>query len=337
MDRSPGTGTGATWNLGGGWADFWTNGATPVNANTIYVLGSGVPNPSAYTYDYTISSAKTITSAVTNFITVANDPNTPGYKSDPDTTGGMPTVRMNFSSGSGSAAIIDVNNAFGYKGIWFVGSTNCAAGDNLLQNTEFLFGCVLDQFGIDINLVLMNKSIDFLWLAGNEFFSSVAASGGVNHAINFGSGSHFSSIIGNNIHDCVGDGLSLGGASTFSINSNTIAKNGGSGINAGSIARLSTVINNTIDGNANHGIVFGTATTGANTQVLNNIISNHSTAGAYGIKGASGTPQNGSCFIDYNVYYNNTSDLNNLNYGPHDTHGGSNPYVGQSTENYTLA
>ena len=42
-------------------------------------------------------------------------------------------------------------------------------------------------------------------------------------------------------------------------------------------------------------------------------------------------------FIDYNVFYNNTTDVNAISYGAHDTHGGSNPYVGQSAENYTLA
>jgi hypothetical protein len=41
-------------------------------------------------------------------------------------------------------------------------------------------------------------------------------------------------------------------------------------------------------------------------------------------------------FFDYNTYYNNTADITGLAYGPHDTHGGANPYVAESSENYTL-
>jgi hypothetical protein len=49
--------------------------------------------------------------------------------------------------------------------------------------------------------------------------------------------------------------------------------------------------------------------------------------------------------IDYNTYWNNTTDLSGLSYGPHDTSSSGNapnylassPYVASSTENYTLA
>ena len=58
LDRSPGTGTLATWHLGGGWADFTNLVSTGplVAGNTVYALGSGTPNPASYTYDYTVAS-----------------------------------------------------------------------------------------------------------------------------------------------------------------------------------------------------------------------------------------------------------------------------------------
>jgi hypothetical protein len=40
--------------------------------------------------------------------------------------------------------------------------------------------------------------------------------------------------------------------------------------------------------------------------------------------------------VDYNTYYNNTSNYNAINAGPHDTALGVTPYVAQATENYTL-
>src|SRR5271170_4168055 len=86
LDRSPGTGTVAHWALGGGWADFWTNGASTgpaVGGNFIYILGSGIPNPTSYVIDYTAPSFIP-QSAGTGIVTFANDPSTPGYKAAPD-------------------------------------------------------------------------------------------------------------------------------------------------------------------------------------------------------------------------------------------------------------
>ena len=72
----------------------------------------------------------------------------------------------------------------------------------------------------------------------------------------------------------------------------------------------------------------------------NCIISNHTGGSKFGLNvdaGATATNDRANAFVDYNTYYGNTADLQNVSYGVHDTHGGSNPYVGQSTENYTLA
>jgi hypothetical protein len=56
LQTSPGTtGTTVSYNIGGAWADFWTNTTTTaptiVSGNTVYILGSGIPNPSSYSFD----------------------------------------------------------------------------------------------------------------------------------------------------------------------------------------------------------------------------------------------------------------------------------------------
>ena len=120
-----------------------------------------------------------------------------------------------------------------------------------------------------------------------------------------------------------------------------IAKNGGDGIYVvNTNARLGLCINNTIDANTGNGINFTTQASVSMTVAFNNIISNHVTGGTYGITVGAGTAAQNSLiqgFVNKNTFYNNTTDTNAINYGANDTHGGSNPYVGQTTENYTLA
>jgi hypothetical protein len=95
-------------------------------------------------------------------------------------------------------------------------------------------------------------------------------------------------------------------------------------------------MNCTVDANGGDGIHCSSPNI-VTMGILNNIISNHVTGGTFGISLAQGAPFNPG-LIDYNVFFNNTTDYSNSwPYQPHDTHGGSNPYVGQSTENYTLA
>ena len=55
VDRTLGTFSSASWSLGGGWADYFTNttSAGPLVAgNWCLILGSGIPDPSSYTFDY---------------------------------------------------------------------------------------------------------------------------------------------------------------------------------------------------------------------------------------------------------------------------------------------
>ncbi len=342
LQTSPGTtGTSVTYNIGGGWADFWTN--TPstgplVDLNTVYVLGSGTPNPAAYTYDYDQTTSFTMGKSAT----LANDPATPGYKPAPNTTGGMPVIKFDVASNS---ILTGAGNNISAQGLWFVGTTTAALKYVLVSASSassygFLtvVGCVLDQFAFDVGLASTTGVVGFSAI-GCEVFSSVApGAAGVKYAFESEStGPAY--ITGCNIHDCVGRGVGANsaGANAPSVLINSIVakcqSHGVVSITFGSIF----IQNNTIDGNLADGIRLDNSS-GNQPQfagtVLNNIISNQTGVGKFGLNvTGTGAPIG---FQDYNVYYNNTADLNNLQYGPHDSHGGSNPYVGQPTENYGL-
>lgn len=344
LDRSPGTGTVGTWHLGGGWADYWTNygGASNpvVGGNTIYVLGSGTPNPSSYAYDYTQST----TLAIPDFGTVitANDPATPGYKQWPDTTGGMPVIKANVSGNLIQSTLGSINR---FQGLWFVSNQTGMTVANIGNGgsgggTISLEGCVHDQFSFDSGFVFcattaspLSASVNMI---GCEAFSSAAGSLVTFQAVaNVSQGVLF--IIGCNFHDVIASGIIFNGAGFVTCEDTIIAKVRGQGgcFIFGSDAYL--IKNCTFDACNGDAIQI---TTGAfnvySARVLNNIFSNNN---GYGINANLGSNSDSfKLFFDFNTFYTNASgDLNNLSYGPHDTHGGSNPYVNQPTENYTLA
>ncbi len=336
LDRTPSptlSGSAGVWKLGGGWADFWTNTTTAaavlVQNNTVFILGSGTPNPASYTYDYVAGTALTAGAGV-EAVVFANDPSTPGYKAPPDTTGGMPVIQWHLASD----LFASTANTLILQGLYFVGSSTNVAGTNLLYTNARLtvLGCVFDQFGQDVLFVFSNGG-GGINLFGCEGFSSVTpGANGSNGIVDVDvSSTGVLTVVSCNIHDTVGKGVTLGSGGIGTVLSSIISKCRGAGVSLNSGNLFYTVANCTIDGNLGDGIF---STVSRRSLIWNNIISNHTAGGTFGLNfGATGSPP----FVDYNVFYNNTTDLNNGSYGPHDTHGGSNPYVGQQTENYTLA
>lgn len=339
LDRNPTTAAASamTGNMGGGWADFFTNTTSSgplVPGNIVYVLGSGTPNPSSYTYDYTLSSSWTPASGNTSAgkIQFLNDPSTPGYKAPPDTTGGMPVTQLNNTSFNSAVDLV-------VAGLYLVANT--AAGINAYNGNSgsgngVLFGCVFDQFGN----VSQFASGTALSVIGCEAFSSVANASGGAVAIALASG-HGASVIGCNIHDYL-NGAITATWGTF-VEGNIIAKNLGAGVNINSASfdtTIGNIFNNTIDGNTGDAIKCNDQDTCGCAVVFNNIITNHTTASTFGINVGSGTTAQNNLvrmFIDYNSFYNNNSNYQNIGAGAHDTALIVTPYVASSTENYTLA
>lgn len=329
LDRAPataGAGSAGAWKLGGGWADFWTNTTSSgplVAGNIVYVLGSGTPNPASYTYDYTVGTVSLQSgSATAGFVTFANDPGTPGYKVPPDTTGGMPVIKAT------AQVFLNLNYAF-FAGLYFV--ADAASANGILSNANHctVFGTVLDQFSFDCALSGAQANYNII---GCEVFSSVApGSNGSNPAI----APNPSNIVGCNIHDTVGPAILL---ENGLIERNIIAKCRGYGIYS-DLASVK-VIGNTIDANIGNAIQIHSQTALLLADIRNNIISNHTTVSTFGLTIDAGTAAQNSAYIgfaDYNVFYNNTSNYNAINAGPHDTALSSDPYNGQSTEDYSLA
>jgi hypothetical protein len=350
LDRPPGYGSTATWHLGGGWADPFTNMSTPnqaqisyscVGGNTFYILGTGTPNAASYSYDYNWrSTGYPCGGSGIGYTTIAGDPATPGYLAPPNCSGGMPCIKANNSFGSniiGNYVTASGSNPYiKIQGIWFVLTTSQNMNLNSGSSPWIVEGVVFDQFANDANAYQGSG----IWIGG-EIFSSVApGANGSNYAINLGYPGL--GVYGVNIHDIVGNGISAGNQGA--VIGCVIAKCRGNGVYINTGGGGFVLAQNTIDGNLGSGILINTSGNVNNLQqsgvIYNNIISNHTQASTYGISSNSGTAAVNTAvapFIDYNVYYGNTTDFQNLNYGPHDTHGGSNPYVAQPTENYTLA
>jgi hypothetical protein len=307
------------------------SGSPVVAGNKIYVLGSGTPNPAAYTYDYTVTTQATISGNTTNgFIQYINDPLTPTYKAPPDTTGGMPTIRV-----SGNAAFQAWDSGasyFSFSGLYFVANAAGASVMNSVTNVT-VFGCVYDAFGATGFCYFVNGMSQFT-MFGCEFFSSAGGSGA---AIAI-TGNGPCLIDSCNFHDYPATALSIGSGV---VKNCIISKCQGDGIDAtsGNSSGTIEIIGNTIDGNTGHGISI-TQSTLTYLNAYNNIISNQTGVGQFGITISAGTTAVNNAlkqFIDYNVFYNNTSNYNAISAGAHDTALGVTPYVGSSTEDYTLA
>ena len=336
LDRSPGTVAGATWHLGGAWADFWTNTTSSgplVSGNTVYILGSGMPSPSGYTYDYTATtfySSWANGSSSSGQIRFIGDPNTP--------SGGFPCVKVQGLFVQGIQFAV-------FQNIWFVAANSTFGNYGVIASpgttaSVLIQGCTFDQFGYDVSLTTPTNGLGSVSVIGCEVTSSVSkrstnANPGI-YASYYGA-----TIFGNNVHDCIGAGICSNEMSNVSFN--IVSKNGAVGIYVndmdGSADRGQSVSNNTIDGNVGNGIEFASQVVLSDARVFNNLISNHTQSGTYGMTVDAGTQaQNDRVkgFVDYNTFYNNTTDVNAISYGAHDTHGGSNPYTAESSDNFSL-
>ncbi len=340
VDRALGTFSSASWKLGGAWADFWTNTTSTgplVPGNTVYILGTGNPAPpygGGFDYSPPAEFTPVSGSKTGGWVRFVGDPATP--------SNGKPLISTPgrlFSQG-------DMQN---FVNLYMVGngSTNATHGAIDLANSEpcYVTNCVFDQNGYDLSFINGSSSGvstgGAYLLVGCEVFSSVGARG-TSLQPGISAGHYGLTTLFCNIHDCIGPGIAIPDAYNHCL-ATIVANNGGVGVSF----PASTNQNNThhthlawctIDGNLGGGIELTGATSVGLCQasILSNIISNHP-AGKFGLFADSATSDLARGFCDYNVFYGNSADLSNITYGPHDTHGGSNPFVGQPTENFNLA
>lgn len=328
-----GVGSAAVGRMGGGWADFWMNTtANIVPGNIVYILGSGMPNPSSYTYDYTHTSYFTPVAGnqtTGGFISFSGDPNTP--------SSGFPCIKSDGLLFYNASVTKLVN-------LWFVASSGSFGQLGIMYSTNGLaIGCTFDQFGYDTSFIgvgsgcgAINCEISSSYAGGKRTTNANPGLYGPNGSL----GGFGFPVFGNNVHDCIGVGIEAGDFSNISFNA--VSKNGGTGILVPATTNgfNCLISNNTVDGNLGNGVEFTGQPNISAVSCFNNIISNHVTAATYGMKVDAGTTaQNDRVknFIDYNTYYNNTvGNVNTISLGAHDTATGSTPYVSESTNNWTL-
>lgn len=329
LDRTPGTGSAATWHLGGGWADPWTNlqtgtsgvtsGSFPVvGQNIVYVLGSGTPNPASYSYDYTLGASQTnwvVGSNTTGNIVIENDPATSGYKPWPDLSGGMALINCN------SNVFFQTFNSqwVSIRGLWIVqpGSVLLMGGFRDSDVRGIVFDCKDNVC-----------EVEGMALGCEVWYSGTPATGATVHAF---AKTH---IVNCYVHDYPGLGADNSGPITGSI----FRKCGNGAIKTGGNS-FGPYCNNTIDATVGHGVEYDNISR-LTTQCFNNIISNIQTVGKAAIKGPGGTAAVNSSIatcIARNVFYNNLANYTDFIQAPYDTTLSVDPFVNQSTGDYTLA
>lgn len=320
LDRASGTYTLGVWKIGGAWANVQTNvsGTYVKPGNTIYVRGAGVNTPNAASPTYTHATASMPNgNETTGFVTVSGENGRPTLKGSTNT---VMTLGINGKT----------------MNLCFAGATTSATAVVKGAGNNYGYNLCFDQNGFDQTLFDGNFNSAFT-LESCEFFNSGSAPAAANPAILINNNGNY--IIGCNIHDVTSVGIQCAGAACAVIG-NVLANCGSNALTFDSGSSLKLVVNNTFDGGAADGIKFITAAGSiAETVIFSNIFSNFSQAGKFAINGSfNATSLNDSdkFQIDYNAFYNNTANYNNITAGTHDTALSVSPYVAQSTQNFTL-
>jgi hypothetical protein len=330
LDRASGTYTAGVWNLGGGWADPRTNTTSTqaaINAgNTYYIQGGGTDPVGPRTADYTpgISvtlPAGTISAGAIKIIGEYGRPALQGSANRIFTAGTYNTFEKICCLGKATQALPVLSGAAGL----------------------FLKSCIFDQNGFDQPLVgsLFGSSA----ILGCEFFNSGSAPTAANNALGFTNSGKTVWVGWCNFHNLTAGVIATTDASDPIVLTDNVFSNCGADVITLSVASptaadLLSIQNNVFDANVGNCVTISVTDYLFLSAILNNIFSNNVGAGKTAINVTAGATAANDLikrFIDYNSFYNNTANVAGISLGKHDTLLGSDPYVGQSTQNYTLA
>jgi hypothetical protein len=304
-----GAGTAATGAMGGSKALPSQTSAIEVAGNTLFIFGV-LGNAASYptTVDYTESG----------FINPPSGTTAAGpirWMQDP--FGPMPTIQSN-----GLACGTLVYRFYEY--LYFTANGNSNGNFGILgglSNNAGVSYCIFflqDRAGLGAISITGSASVFGCDITGSTGTPSAqsANSFGISATGNY-------IIIGNRIRNVRDNGIintSIGG--TISFNTIYGCKNDSINLSASNFNVSTSVSNNTIDSGSGHGItIVGTGAIEYQSEIYNNIISNHLGTSKNAINIASGTlafNNNGSFFIDYNCLYNNTGNYGNISAGRHD-------------------
>lgn len=272
-----------------------------VPGNKIYLRASGSGSTSSP--DYTIGSG-----GVTGRLTTVAGTTAAGFVQFLGENG-MPYVKGNVDLPFLSCSY----NLF--NGIYFY----CGVSGSLAYfwscSSITLSGCVVDLNGTNNGV---SNGMATSNLIGNEFKGGVsAASAGQIGIYLSGNGG---CAVGNYVHDIGGVGMWF--ASGWQTATRNVIRNAwGDTVSLANIEGPCAIHNNTFDNGKAHGVNF---TTQANVQycnLFNNLITNFTGTGKYGIAvtgGATSLSDGLKTLIDYNLLYNCTGLYQNISAGAHD-------------------
>lgn len=315
LDRNCTTGAGSAMvgRMGGGWgspksANFTsaTNWLAPGCA--IMCQGAGTNNPSAVDY------------VTTGFVQPPSGNNTAG--------------RIRFIGYNGRPHISSDGLLHYLNALWtydnikisMTGTTNNSANGVLGINGNILFNNIIfDQKNLDTKLAVASAGTQFHNCAA---YSSTAISGGAGSQAAF----DMSGLYGTLASGCTAYGLKGaafkldGGATLEFCIAAACASDGIQSINTRTDMAIK-ISNVTVDANLGHGIVMTTDNAVAMTQIKNANVTNHVTAGKFGIYANNSRTAAVNdvlkSLIDYNNLYNNNGAVGGgyqgLTAGSHDT------------------
>ncbi|HEV2674172.1 MAG TPA: right-handed parallel beta-helix repeat-containing protein [Aliidongia sp.] len=327
VDRAPAV-TAVAAKLGGGWADPFANLTTAIvqPGNTVWIRGSGSQYPTSDDYARGVG----IITMVNGSFAVGN-------------------IRLRGENGrpriSSSSVLYQSCSLNTFQDIYFkatgIGSGLAATGmintnSGTVGSTCSFVNVMFDQGGFD--LTMLSASATMLWC---EVTSTVTpGSAGTQYAVFVVQ--EACSIYASNIHDTVGLGVrALGRLGTW-IKGNIFSNCRGTALTMPESVTTdtggSTVTNNTFDANQGDAIQIQGVTVLQQTTILNNIFTNHVTAGTYGINANFGTLAANDRikgYQNYNNYFGNTNDVHNVSKGANDL--ALDPqYQAQATEGYNI-
>lgn len=321
LDRAAATaGAGAlgVYKIGGAWADYRTNVSTTyiVPGNIVYIRGAGSDNPGT-TADYTVATGTLAAGGTsTGWVYYTGEFGRPALKGSTNTICTVNANSLNnlclLGAAAGATAMV-------------IESLNLSVYNNVL----------FDRNGFDQTII--SSSGQPIVFIGCEVKSSSAEGATSNAPLSLGAGVF--NIQDSNIHD-LSAGLTCG-ATTYSIVDTIFSNLGIDSLTlSGAAGNTKIVRGNTFDAGLGHGIIFTTAAGSiSGVELYNNIFSNFNQASKYAINGsfnALALNDRLKSMINYNTFYNNTANYNAITAGANDTQLTADPYVSQSTQNYTL-
>lgn len=326
VDRTPGAVTNGTGKVGGAAATPWriddsanATGDKCVAGNKIYIRGAGSLYPGSA--DYTKASTYSpVEGDTTNGMTRWIGEN------------GRPRLSM------GGNGYFSWNRSHRLYQSLYLTRSAAQADEGVLSGSPTgvgVLGCVIDggdQNGPCLRLGRAN------FVLGCDIFGHASAptSGSLRRGI---IGAQYDSFVAyNRIHHCGDDGVEYqaGGMAIMNIIDHCKG-NGIQVVNHGGDNWPIILHGNTIDANEGHGIDVASGHAQL-IEIVNNILSNHTGSGKYGLNFAGTLATNDRLLqmIDRNAYYNNTGHRNGISAGTNDIDGTDPGYVDAATGDYRI-